>query len=148
MWRIHLGFQLKDIFYHFKEEPVAFGNIAQVCLLTKISHWCFLFNEFLGIVKFWITPPLFFISHVSISKQGGYTLVLGRFIRLCWGHPLEMDPPHLLLSRYLFHLKHMNYWCKCVSKCQGICFISNIWIIGVNVCPNVKGSSNMCTRCW
>ncbi len=43
---------IEDVFDDFKEELVAFGSIAQVCLLKKMSHWCFLFNEFLGIVKF------------------------------------------------------------------------------------------------
>ncbi len=128
---------------------MAFGSIAQVCLLKKNSHWCFLFNEFLGIVKFWITPPLFFISHISISKQGGYTSILGRFIGLCWGHPLEMGPA--LLAYYCQGICFIsNIWIIGVNVCkyQGICFISNIWIIGVNVCPNVKVSSNMCSRCW
>jgi hypothetical protein len=76
------------------------------------------FNELFGIVKFWITFLLFFISHVSSFKQGGYTWNLSKFTKLCWRHPLEMGPACLLLSRYMFHepsldtspsIAHENY---------------------------------------
>jgi hypothetical protein len=43
---------IEDIFYDFEQEPIAFGNIAWVCILKKFPHWCFFFNEFLGVIKF------------------------------------------------------------------------------------------------
>jgi hypothetical protein len=43
---------IEDIFDDFEEEHVASGSIAHVYLLKIFPHWCFFFNEFLGIVKF------------------------------------------------------------------------------------------------
>jgi hypothetical protein len=71
-------------------------------MFKNFPQWCLFLNEFLGIVKFWITFTLFFIRHVSSSKQGGYTWVMGRLTELCWRHPLEMGPTCLPVSSQIY----------------------------------------------
>jgi hypothetical protein len=115
---MHLGFQLKMFLMTLSRSPVTFGSIAQVCILKKNSHWCFLFDEFLGIVKFWITLLCFSLAMFQFLSK----------VDILWSWVDSLGYVEDTLWK----------WAPFTYYYQGICFISNIWIIGVNVCPNTK----------